>query len=398
VEILKPSNLHSINSSVESDVYLFNASNDSALACNNLSYSPTKFVKVFENDLATLPMLFATEYDIVLVNEQPSEDFISQLQKFGFKLPHFVTKDDFFEHQQSLKYNLRALKPWGWSRTVHTIFRTVKNQFTKTTVCSDWNPQLRELSGRQTAATILQTIVEQKLPFVLSESAIPKPLKSVETIPQLFSQNERWVLKAPWSSSGRGLMRISPQRYDKTEQTWAQGIIDEQGFVMIEPWHDKVFDFSMLFSVTADAISLLCFSSFKTNDKGQFLGSYINWHEHSVFAEMGITEIELNNLACIVAESLRKCDFQNYYEGWIGVDAMVIRENGKVVIHPCVEINCRYTIGHLAYVLQQYFEPSSNALLRIGSLQEYQDTKTTIAVQAITPITQKAQFVGWIEL
>ena len=83
----KPTTLHSINSSVESDVYIFNASNDSALACNNLSYSPTKFVKTFENDLATLPMLFANENDIVLVNEQPTEEYISQMLEYGFIIP-----------------------------------------------------------------------------------------------------------------------------------------------------------------------------------------------------------------------------------------------------------------------------------------------------------------------
>jgi len=393
----KPTTLHSINSSVESDVYIFNASNDSALACNNLSYSPTKFVKTFENDLATLPMLFANENDIVLVNEQPTEEYISQMLEYGFIIPQFVTKDNFFEHQHSLKYNLRCIKPWGWSKTVHTIFRNSKDQFKKTSVCTEWNPKLRELSGRQTAAIVLQRIIEKQKSSILSNTAIPKSLKSIEEIPELFLQTNRWVLKSPWSSSGRGLMRISPQRFAKTEQTWAQAIIDEQSFIMIEPWHEKIFDFSMLFSVSSDEISLLCFSTFKTNEKGQFLGSFIHWQENPVFLEMGITENDLNELAETVIESLKSTNLQDVYEGWIGVDAMVIRENGKLLIHPCVEINCRYTIGHLAFALRKYFEPSSNALLRIGSIKDLQTSKLQSKVQIITPINESTQFVGWIE-
>jgi len=383
---------------VASDVYIFNASNDSALACDSLSYSPTKFVKCFENDLATLPMLFASKNDIVLVEDNPSGTFIDQMHSLGIELPHFITKAAFFKQQSSLKYQLNAIRPWGWSRTVHTIFRSVKHLFLYKSPCSEWNPMLRQLSGRQTAADVLKYVLLQQNPLYIDASAVSQSLQTLDAIPDLFMLRNRWVLKSPWSSSGRGLMRISPTLFDSTEKTWAHGVIKEQGFVMIEPWFEKVFDFSILFSVTKEAVSFLCFSHFKTNDKGQFLGSFVHWNNDNLLLELGIEHKQLEMLVTTLSDAIKMKGFQNYYEGWIGVDAMIVRENGKLLIHPCVEINCRYTIGHLAYALRKYCIDLPNALLRIGSIDEYNDIKAkSVFSKPITSVNDKTMFVAWIE-
>jgi hypothetical protein len=318
-----------------SDVYLFNASNDSALACNSLSYSPTRFVKCFESDLAVLPFLFARKDDIVLVDEYPTEKYLVAMQSFGFELPHFITKDDFFKKQRSQAFQLHAIKPWGWSRTVHTIFRSVKSSFSFQSPCLQWNEKLRELSGRQTAALILELLLKEENPLFIAISAVSKAIHSLDAFPELFLQRERWVLKSPWSSSGRGLMRISPSFFDVTEKSWAHGVIKDQGFVMLEPWFEKLFDFSILFSITKTDISLLCFSRFKTNDKGQFMGSYVHWDEN-LLLNHGIVNEQLQLLAQSLIEALKVMEYQNYYEGWLGVDAMIVREKGKILIHPCV--------------------------------------------------------------
>jgi len=380
---------------LSSDVYIFNASNDSALACDSISYSASKYINIFENDLATLPMFFANENDIVLVDEQPNTEFIETMQSLGFSIPHFEIKTEFLKNPFSGKYQLNALKPWGWSKATHTLFRFIKNDFKHVNACSNWNPILRELSGRQTAALVLQDILENKnYPFI-DKTAIPKVITDTNSIPDLFEITKHWVLKSPWSSSGRGLMKISPERFTANEQTWAQGIINEQGFIMVEPWHNKVFDFSMLFSVSSNKISPLCFSTFKTNDKGQFIGSYIHWPQENELSKMGISNTEMETISQTIAHSLQKQNFNKYYEGWIGVDAMVVDENGTFKIHPCVEINCRYTIGHLAFALRNYCKQNVKTILRIGSLSEFNTSnKTSIA---LTPISKKTQFIAWLE-
>ena len=382
---------------MSSDVYLFNASNDSALACNSICYTPSKYIQIFESDLATLPMFFAQQEDIVLVTERPSLEFCNHMHSLGYTVPQFVTRADFINQHEYKNFTLNALKPWGWSRTVHTIFRTVKDRFHNNGKFCDWNPKIRELHGRLTAANVLQTIVKQQHPICVNESAIPLVVTNIESIPEFFQKNERWVMKSPWSSSGRGLMRISPDRYTDLEKKWAQGIIAEQGYIMVEPWHDNRFDFSMLFSIIDNEISFLCCSTFKTNDKGQFQGSYIHWPINNPITNSESTEHVLEDIVPLLIEALKKQNFHNIYEGWMGVDAMLINDNGKMLIHPCVEINCRYTIGHVAYAMRKHSK-QENALLRIGSMVEFEQSKTQIATSfAITPITDKTQFVGWIE-
>lgn len=380
---------------MSSDVYIFNASNDSALACDSISYSASKYIKIFESNLATLPMFFADVNDIVLVDELPNSQFIETMHSLGFTIPHFEIKTDFLKNSLSGKYKLNTLKPWGWSKATHTLFRLVKHEFEHVNACSNWNPMLRELSGRHTAANVLQDVLENKNHPFISKTAIPKVLTNTNSIPKLFEISKHWVLKSPWSSSGRGLMKISSERFTANEQTWAQGIIDEQGFIMIEPWHNKVFDFSMLFSVSSDDISPLCFSTFKTNDKGQFIGSYVHWSHENVLSKMGISNAEIETISQTIAHSLQKQSFNTYYEGWIGVDAMMIEENGIFKIHPCVEINCRYTIGHVAFMLRNYCKQNVNTILRIGSISEYKTINKTAIV--LTPISKNTQFVAWLE-
>ena len=46
------------------------------------------------------------------------------------------------------------------------------------------------------------------------------------------------------------------------------------------------------------------------------------------------------------------CLFSGYYTGPLGVDMMVVRAaDGSSLLHPCVEINVRMTMGHVALAL-----------------------------------------------
>jgi hypothetical protein len=41
------------------------------------------------------------------------------------------------------------------------------------------------------------------------------------------------------------------------------------------------------------------------------------------------------------------------YAGPLGVDLMVVRKEGELLLHPCVEINLRNTMGHVALLLSK---------------------------------------------
>ena len=58
----------------------------------------------------------------------------------------------------------------------------------------------------------------------------------------------------------------------------------------------------------------------------------------------------------IALDVLKKIATCGYF-GNIGVDAMVYRLNGEILLHPIVEINARKTMGYAALTLQQQHFP-----------------------------------------
>ncbi len=394
------------------DIYWFNSSNDLALASNNIRFTPHKIIQKLENDLSVLPFVFASENDIVLVDSIPDNAYYTRMQNMGFVLPIFISKSDFFDKKLYTQYSINAIKPWGWSKNVYTFFRDVlplTSEAFKQSLRYQWNDKLRDLSCRTTAKDVLKDVLTKPNNYV-SNVAIAGIITKIEEIDQLLVTNRQWVLKAPWSSSGRGILVINTNLFNAANKVWINHILKEQGFIMVEPWFSKKKDFSFLYAVVSNSIRLLCLSNFETGDKGQYLGSFIHWNNDEMKKYQTLSNQSLMIASQDVASVLMKHSFNTFYDGWLGVDAMIIEENEHVKIHPCIEINCRYTVGHVAYALQKYVHETSNAKICIGQKQDFYKRTLQFSnatsfinglfykgVEALTPITADTQFVAWIE-
>jgi len=395
------------------NVFIFNASNDDALACNSTNYTPNRLIQKLETDLAVLPFLFANPHDIVLVDELPSEAYLDTMKGLEFNLPKFITKHDFFSHELfANNISVNALKPWGWSKSIHSLFDDVK-PFTsanyKTSPLFLWNDAFRQISSRTFSREVLSEIIEKQHHYIVSEKAIPTKSNNINDINKIIESEHKIIIKSPWSSSGRGVLLLDKDHYNESNRQWILGIIKKQGFVMIEQWFDKKVDFSFLYNVQNGIINLLCISCFETTNRGQFHGSYIHWPKRndSIGA---IPNDVFQSVSDEIIELLSQKGFSDIYEGWFGVDAMIVNENNSLLIHPCLEINCRYTIGHLAYNLRKFVADNDNAILRIGTRDEFKvaktgrddlriaDGKIASGIVSITPINNATQFVGWIEI
>lgn len=42
---------------------------------------------------------------------------------------------------------------------------------------------------------------------------------------------------------------------------------------------------------------------------------------------------------------------RNVYAGPLGIDMMVVRQDDTLLLHPCVEMNLRATMGHVALLV-----------------------------------------------
>jgi hypothetical protein len=65
-----------------------------------------------------------------------------------------------------------------------------------------------------------------------------------------------------------------------------------------------------------------------------------------------IAQSALEDTISIVGNTLQQY-IRGAYEGPLGVDMMVFQTNTGVRIHPCVEINFRNTMGHVAIFREQ---------------------------------------------
>lgn len=170
-------------------------------------------------------------------------------------------------------------------------------------------------------------------------------------------RKEKLILKSPFSSSGRGLLWIqNTERWGNKEEMWAKSVIEKQGEVSIEPALDKYMDFAMEFySDGKGNIKYEGLSVFSTEERGAYSGNLLGKEdilENELIKYVSKEQILLTKEKLINA---LQTIFSNEYEGFLGVDMLIYKENNQYYIHPCVEINMRYTMGMVALQLSRNF-------------------------------------------
>jgi hypothetical protein len=180
-------------------------------------------------------------------------------------------------------------------------------------------------------------------------------------------------MKAPWSSSGRGLRFLDVQHTPLQMQAgWLKNLLAAQGAVMVEPFYNKVKDFGMEFScndkgeVHHEGLSL-----FHTAN-GAYTGNILateNAKQEMISRYVSIELLkETKEKICRLLSPI----LSGKYTGPFGVD-MMITEGG---LHPCVEINLRRTMGHVALSLA----PQDDDIIRVMRI-EYLGNKYQMKIQ-----------------
>ena len=80
------------------------------------------------------------------------------------------------------------------------------------------------------------------------------------------------MLKAPYSSSGKGL-RWGHAVYEPVLANWCRRILKSQGGVVVEPLYNKVEDFAMEFYAEGGNVRFAGYSLFRTDSNGAYEGN-----------------------------------------------------------------------------------------------------------------------------
>ena len=294
-------------------VLLFNPENDMALADGHSGYTPPKHIRQMRRDLWDLPALWAKEGDFVWDGETPL---------------HLREGDE--------------ILPWGWSPALcHQLrLKGVEENFLPT---AEELERRRSLSHRRTAVEALSLLRGESVlgGRTCGHSTL---CTSMEEVLEAASQWPQALLKAPWSSSGKGLQAWGMPEAER----WAAHILQQQGSVIAEEWLHKRFDFAMEFwkEGKGDA-AFRGLSLFSTNEKGAYTGNLLATEEEKrERIAQWVKPSILEGLAQWWEGYL--ADFE--YKGPVGVDMMVCTDGS---ICPCIETNWRHTMGMVAILLAE---------------------------------------------
>lgn len=332
-------------------LHIFNPEHDIALSYDNKYFTPPHAGRQLRYDLDYLPALWAKDGDCIMVGNTTSamvhaRRFMAHVQRV-----RFISQDEV----ANVADEIESVSPWGWDSAIK--FQLMKLGIHEDILPSDAElSEIRTLSNRRFSAHVLQQLQQDmQLPFLCGEAFYVESIPALKEVIQSFG---KVIIKAPWSSSGRGVRYIE-QAMDAAITSWAARVISQQGGIMVEPYYNKMKDFGMEFFVDAAGVHYAGLSVFHTIN-GAYVGNSLSTEdEKRQMLAPYVDNTVLDRLAEHLTQLLND-HLKGKYQGPLGVDMMVVANQNTAAdtpsgffVHPVVEINLRRTMGHVALSLSK---------------------------------------------
>ncbi|MCM1108910.1 MAG: hypothetical protein NC388_07630 [Clostridium sp.] len=345
------------------NLYLFNPENDLALANNDPHFIPPRSARRMAADLCMLPVWWMNDRD-VLPGDVADRDAAVRLwteSQGQCARPRWM---DTMLAERTVK-----VCPWGWSPLLLTRLRSL-GLSGDVLPSAQWMAVYRQSAGRQLASLWLNAFRAAcggdeafASAGFCGESVVCTDEAGIIRSLSLWPDT---MLKAPWSGSGKGL-RLGRGGYVAPLTGWCRRLLSTQGAVMVEPLYDKVVDFGMEFR--CDGRGTVCYeglSLFHTNGQGAYAGNRLA-AERVLMSELTryVSSETLLRARDYLLACLRR-DIAPFYEGYCGVDLMICRQDGRPVVHPCVELNLRMTMGMVSVLLSRRMAEGSEGIYKVA--------------------------------
>lgn len=328
-------------------IHHFNPGHETAVHNGSPYYTVPANIATMQQELAFLPAWYGDKDDLVLVEK--SNSYFSLLNKNICNLPQAITQDEL------PKYNDSDISLWGISPQAVHYFDMLNKEYEVNLNIPKWHNEYKILNSRSNAKDCLIEIVRQ-IPQI-QDSIIPQFCTELSEVDNAVRFSSVQLLaKAPYSSSGRGLLWLPISGLTRTENQILHGILKKQGSVSVERVLDKTTDFAMEFLTDGDGnIQFAGYSLFETNSKGAYESNYLGSQQN---IERELTQnipLEFLDEVKQVLTCILKEKYAQLYKGCIGVDMMIYTDEEEYKVHPCVEINMRFNMGYLALKLFENF-------------------------------------------
>jgi hypothetical protein len=341
-------------------IYYFNPTCEMAVANSIDTYQPPEILVKFEQQLSNIFMYSCQKDDIVIVNDIPNNEFLDNKQYYGFSVPVFEKTENLSDYS-----TFKDIVPWGWSPSVHRLFVNEKSKCLdnfKQSKMYNWKLEHSRLYNRKTYLELLKNIILINPKVFINVNKVGETVSDISCLDTYWQKWGKIVIKTPYSSSGRGVF-ILKQKGDFINKI--SNAIEKQGFVIVEPFFEKIHDFSLQFFIDEfNNAEYKGYSHFNADEKGKYSGQLIgDWEFHNSVKEFFLSKDFLDFIE-IVKTELQDSFYAHNYSGWLGIDSMLVNDNG-LKIHPLVEVNCRNTMGMIAMNLSKHIHPQSKAIFQI---------------------------------
>lgn len=214
-----------------------------------------------------------------------------------------------------------SLVPWGWNAVLKQSL--LKQGIPEQHLPSDDTlSKWRQLQHRATL-----------LPLQPDSHAVT----TVSEVECLLAEQPAWVLKAPWSGSGRGLRWVSGH-LSYQDKAWLAKVVREQRCAIAEPRWAVKYDYALEYRVDDQGLLFVGFSLFDTSN-GVYRGNRL-LSDAAIAQLLGLASSQRAELEAWLTHHIVP-----HYYGPLGVDC-ICDADGR---HHISEINLRHTMGLVAH-------------------------------------------------
>ena len=280
--------------------------------------NPAGSVEFVIRDLASVPMFFAHREDVVIA-PRPSLGVLKRLHRIGIEIPQFV------ENREALGDRILGDEtPWGTRRQVTLAHKGVALKIRQRL--------LREAEGAvwaECGGTLCHTLNEAPI-------------------------GQNFIAKALLSASGQHRVHLE----SPTAVGWLRKAL-RTGPVVVEPWYERLADLSIHLDINEDGVREVGVTRFWAAGSGAYRGSVVGPWSAGMPPEWlrvlhGGGKGSAINAALSMTGRRVGAELQALgIRGPVGVDCLVVRQDGLIKFLPVLEVNPRYTMGRVAVELHR---------------------------------------------
>ncbi len=347
-----------------------------AFGLDGKGFSPRTEVRALQRDLEILPAFLCHRDDVVLLGRAPSRAHRQKLLDVGLEIPECetLTPDGRLSSDSlQLQRKLNELRPWAWCPQSAALMTPLNPEH----VAGRWNAAIRQLHAKDWQVENLGV-----------ESVVCRTSGELQKAADCLAAkgHAEGVAKAPFGAAGQKNRKFST-RDAANIQPWASRMMTQQGAVVVEPWLDRVLDFSVHYDSTSSRLRLVGFVQLENDRRGQFQACVAG----SKFCRGVSPEITrflmsgpLDLYEKQVPEKLEPLLGAANYVGPVGIDAFVYRTaEGSLNLRPVVEMNPRFTMGRLTWELMR--RVAAGRTVRFELIRSTEPHEKTQELESINP-------------